>query len=132
MTVPSSTSAQVEVLDENKASYAVKVPFWQGLDLKGQIARQSRWRPVEEGADAFATTVTVQKWKRTFKVVVFRKKVMHPKELPTQPLRSRRRHLRIQRRGRQPVPGRCNRPAPSDSNASTVPDAWSGPVDAPS
>ena len=68
----------LEVLDEYKAYYAVKVPFWQGLDLKGQIARQSRWRKVEEGTDAFDTTVTVQKWKRAFRVTVFRKKVMHP------------------------------------------------------
>ena len=68
----------LEVVDKNKASYAVKVPFWQGLDLKGQIARQSRWQRVEEGTDAFATTVTVKKWTRAFRVTVFRKKVMHP------------------------------------------------------
>lgn len=68
----------LDVLDENKASYAVKVPFWQGLDLKGQIARQRRWRRVEEGIDAFETTVAVRKWKRAFRVAVYRKKVMHP------------------------------------------------------
>ena len=68
----------LEVLDENKARYAVKVPFWQGLDLKGQIAGQSLWQRVEEGVDAFATTVSVKKWKRAFPVMVYRKKVMHP------------------------------------------------------
>ncbi len=68
----------LDELDKHKASYAVKVPFWQGLDLKGQIAGQRRWRRVEEGTDAFATTVTVKKWKRTFRAIVFRKKVMHP------------------------------------------------------
>ena len=53
------------------------MPFWQGLDLKGQIARQRRWHRVEEGTDAFKTTVAVKKWKRDFRVIIFRKKVMH-------------------------------------------------------
>ena len=65
-------------LEENKASYAVKVPFWEGIGLKGQIERQSRWQKVEERTDAFATTVTVQKWQRSFRAIVYRKKVMHP------------------------------------------------------
>ena len=68
----------LNVLDGNKASYAVNVPFWQGLDLKGQIAGQRRWRRVEEGTDAFETTGAVEKWKRAFRMVVYRKKVMLP------------------------------------------------------
>jgi len=67
----------LELLSAQGAEYAIKVPFWQCLGLQGKIKSRSRWTRVEEESDSFCTTVAVKKWNRTFKVVVFRKRVHH-------------------------------------------------------
>ena len=68
----------VETLDKNKAFYAIKVPFWKGLDMQRKIRECTQWQRVEKGVDGFTSTLTVKKWKRTFNIVIFRKRVMHP------------------------------------------------------
>lgn len=68
----------VETLDKNKAFYAIKVPFWKGLDLQRKIRECTQWQRVEKGVDGFTSTLTVKKWERTFNIVIFRKRVMHP------------------------------------------------------
>ena len=54
------------------------MPFWKGLDLQRQIRECKDWQRVEKGVDGFSTTQTVKKWKRTFNITIFRKRVMHP------------------------------------------------------
>ena len=68
----------LETLDKNKAFYAIKVPFWQGLDLQRQIRECKAWQRVEKGVDGFTSTLTVKKWEDTFNIAIFRKRVMHP------------------------------------------------------
>ena len=65
-------------LQTNNASYAIKVPFWRGLDLQRQIRRCSHWQRVEKGVDGFTSTLTVKKWERTLNIAIFRKRVTHP------------------------------------------------------
>ena len=67
----------VNTLIKNKASYAIKVPFWKGLDLQHKIRQCSNWQRVEKGVDGFTSTLTVKKWKRTLNIAIFRKRVMH-------------------------------------------------------
>jgi hypothetical protein len=67
-----------ETLDAHGAQYAIKVPFWRCLDLQSQIRQRRCWQRVENGVDGFFSSVAVAKWKRTIKVVIFRKQVRHP------------------------------------------------------
>ena len=70
------------VAHKNKAFYAIKVPFWKGRDMQRKIRECTQWqrveKGVEKGVDGFTSTPTVKKWKRTFNIVIFRKRVMHP------------------------------------------------------
>ena len=67
----------INTLDTNKAFYAIKVPFWKGLDLQHKIRQCTNWQRVEKGVDGFTSTLTVKKWKHTFNIAIFRKRVMH-------------------------------------------------------
>ena len=67
----------VNTLIKNKASYAIKVPFWKGLCLQHKIRQCSNWQRIEKGVDGFTSTLTVKKWKRTLNIAIFRKRVMH-------------------------------------------------------
>ena len=67
----------MNTLIKNKASYAIKVPFWKGLDLQHKIRQCSHWQRIEKGVDGFTSTLTVKKWKRTLNIAIFRKRVMH-------------------------------------------------------
>ncbi len=67
----------LKTLIKNKASYAIKVPFWKGLDLRQQIQQRTHWQRIEKGVDGFTSTLTIKKWKRTFNIAIFRKRVMH-------------------------------------------------------
>jgi len=62
---------------EKRAEYAIRVPFYEWVDLKGVIALRERWKPVAPGIDGFFTTVSLKPWKRTLKVAIFRKRVFH-------------------------------------------------------
>ena len=66
-----------ESLDAHRAQYAIKVPFWRCLDLQSQIRQRRCWQRIEDGVDGFFSSATVNKWKRTIKGVIFRKRVMH-------------------------------------------------------
>ena len=68
----------LNTLDKNNAFYAIKVPFWRGLDLQRQIRECRQWQRVENGVDGFTSTLTVKKWKHTFNIAIFRKRVRHP------------------------------------------------------
>ena len=67
----------LKTLIKNKASFAIKVPFWKGLDLRQQIQQCTNWQRIEKGVDGFTSTLTIKKWKRTFNIAIFRKRVMH-------------------------------------------------------
>ena len=67
----------IDTIDTNKAFFAIKVPFWKGLDLQNKIRQCTNWQRVEKGVDGFTSTLTVKKWERTFNIAIFRKRVMH-------------------------------------------------------
>lgn len=65
----------LEVLTASRAEYAIKVPMWQWLGVRQKIATRRRWKRIREGLDAFSVTHRIEKWKRTERIVIFRKKV---------------------------------------------------------
>ena len=63
---------------EKRAEYAIRVPFYEWVDLKGLIALRERWKPLASGLDGFFTTLHLAPWNRTLRVAIYRKKVYHP------------------------------------------------------
>jgi len=59
--------------------YAVKVPMWKWLGLLPRIAAQKRWTRVDDYVDGFEMRLQIdqEKWDRTERVVVYRKRVSH-------------------------------------------------------
>lgn len=59
--------------------YAVKVPMWKWLGLLPRIAAQKRWTRVDDYVDGFETMLRIEaeRWDRTERVVVYRKRVSH-------------------------------------------------------
>ena len=67
----------LEELEEHKAGFALKVPFWRCLDLQSRIRARRRWQSVGDGVDGFFTSITLKKWDRRIKVAIYRKRVFH-------------------------------------------------------
>ena len=67
----------VEVLASRKAEYAIKVPFWQFLDLHSQIRKCRRWTNAGKDVQGFFTTIHIKTWDRKFRVGIFRKRIHH-------------------------------------------------------
>jgi hypothetical protein len=66
-----------EFLDGERVEYAVKVPMWKWLGLLPVIASRQRWTRVDRYVDGFAVTLHIERWGRTERVVVYRKRVSH-------------------------------------------------------
>jgi Transposase DDE domain group 1 len=66
-----------EFLDGERVEYALKVPMWKWLGLLPRIASRQRWTRVDAYVDGFATTLSIERWGRTERVVVYRKRVSH-------------------------------------------------------
>lgn len=62
---------------EKHSEYAIKVPFYRWVGLKELIHKRQRWHRVRPGLQAFETEVELPTWKRTLRVVIYRKKVYH-------------------------------------------------------
>jgi hypothetical protein len=63
---------------ESRAEYAIRVPFYQWIDLKGLVALRQRWEHIAPGLDGFFARVHLAPWKRDVQVAIYRKKVQHP------------------------------------------------------
>jgi hypothetical protein len=59
--------------------YAVKVPMWKWLGLLPKIAARKHWTRVDDYVDGFEMRLRIdqEKWDRTERVVVYRKRVSH-------------------------------------------------------
>ena len=68
-------SPVLHLLHAKKAGYAIKVLFWQSLDLKRLIQDRRRWYRTGPGVGAFETVLPV--WDLELRVVIYRKKVHH-------------------------------------------------------
>ncbi len=67
----------LSLLRTNKASYAVKVPFWRHLNLQKKIKNCDQWQRIEEGGDGFSDSLTIKAWDQEIQVFIYRKRVLH-------------------------------------------------------
>jgi hypothetical protein len=66
-----------DFLDGERVEYALKVPMWKWLGLLAVIASRQRWTRVDAYVEGFATTLKIERWGRSERVVVYRKRVSH-------------------------------------------------------
>lgn len=65
----------LELLEAKRAFYAIKVPFFKWLGLVPLIRAQTQWQPLRGGMGFFEQALEVPAWKKTLRVVVYRKSV---------------------------------------------------------
>lgn len=70
--------AVLEVLTASGVEYALRVPMWEWLDVRDRIRRRRSWSRVHDSVDAFSMPVRIERWQRTERIVVFRKKISGP------------------------------------------------------
>jgi hypothetical protein len=67
--------AVFECLSASGAEYAVRVPKWHWLGIREVMAKRKRWKRIGKRLEAFSVNHRIAKWKRTERIVVFRKHV---------------------------------------------------------
>jgi hypothetical protein len=67
----------IELLERKGAGYAIKVPFFKWLGLLPLIRQHQRWQGLREGMGCFELSLPITAWKKTLRVVVYRKRVHH-------------------------------------------------------
>ena len=64
-------------LHEARIEFAVRLPLWQWLGIREQIAERKRWTRVRDGIYGFSTVLPIAQWQMRHRVVVYRKHVHH-------------------------------------------------------
>ena len=59
------------------AGFAIKVPFWQWLDLQQRIRECRKWQRVTGEVGGFEVRLPLRPWKLELRVVIYRKRVHH-------------------------------------------------------
>lgn len=67
----------LDLLESRGAGYAIKVPFYQWLDLQSWIRDRRRWDRVNGEVACFETAMPIVPWERCLRVVIYRKRVFH-------------------------------------------------------
>lgn len=69
--------AIIDFLERRGAEYAIKVPFYPWVGLKERVQQTRTWTRVDATVSCAEHQVAVVQWGRTFRVVVYRKRVRH-------------------------------------------------------
>lgn len=64
-------------LVEEGLEFAIKVPLWEWLGIREQIASRRRWTRVDASVSGFATNLRIPQWDLTLRAVIYRKRVGH-------------------------------------------------------
>lgn len=64
-------------LENQRAEYAIKIPFYFWIGLKGIIQGRRRWTRVDSQVSCFSKVIHLKPWDRQIQVVVYRKRVFH-------------------------------------------------------
>jgi hypothetical protein len=64
-------------LENQRAEYAIKIPFYNWIGLKGIIQTRRRWTRVDSQVSCFSKVIHLEPWNRQIQVVVYRKRVFH-------------------------------------------------------
>jgi hypothetical protein len=65
----------LELLAASRVDFAMKLPMWKWLDVRDRIKRRKSWTKVHASVDGFSLRLRLKPWKRTERVVVFRKRI---------------------------------------------------------
>ena len=63
---------------QERAEFAIRVPFFKWLDLQALIRERRKWERVGVDVEGFRARVFIRSWKRTVDVAIYRKRVSHP------------------------------------------------------
>jgi hypothetical protein len=67
----------LDLLDQRGAEYVIKVPFYPWLGLKQKVAARRSWQRVDDSVSCFETRLWLEPWKRSERVVIYRKRIAH-------------------------------------------------------
>lgn len=67
--------AVLDVLEGSRVEYAMKMPMWEWLGILDRVRRRKAWTRIDDRRSAFSTNLRIEKWKRTVRVVVYRKRI---------------------------------------------------------
>jgi Transposase DDE domain group 1 len=67
----------LDLLDQRGAEYVIKVPFFPWLGLKQKVASRGSWQRVDGAVSCFETRHWIEPWKRSVRILVYRKRVAH-------------------------------------------------------
>ena len=67
--------AVLDVLEGSGVEYAMRLPMWEWLGIRERVRERKTSERVGKRLDGFSTRLRIEKWKRTVRVVVFRKKL---------------------------------------------------------
>ena len=62
---------------QHRAEYAIRVPFYQWLDLQSLVRERRRWKRIHADLHAFEAQLFIPTWNRTLRVAIYRKRVFH-------------------------------------------------------
>ena len=65
----------LELLAASGVEFAMKLPMWKWLGVRERIRQRKTWSKVHDSVDAFSLRLRLKPWKRTERVVVFRKRI---------------------------------------------------------
>ena len=65
----------LELLAASGVDFAMKLPIWKWLDVRDRIHKRKTWSKVHASVDGFSLRLRLKAWKRTERVVVFRKRI---------------------------------------------------------
>lgn len=65
----------LELLAASGVDFAMKLPMWKWLGVRERIRQRKNWSRVHASVDAFSLRLRLKPWKRTERVVVFRKRI---------------------------------------------------------
>ena len=55
----------------------MRIPLWEWLPIRGEIAKRKRWKRVAPGIDGFFFSFPIEKWGVRLRVAIYRKQVSH-------------------------------------------------------
>jgi hypothetical protein len=67
----------VTFLGAREVGYAIKVPFYQWLDLQSRIRRRRRWQRVNGEVEFFEDAMAIAPWGSYQRIAIYRKRVYH-------------------------------------------------------
>ena len=67
----------IQYLESQGAEYAIKIPFYTWVGLKGMIQERRRWKRVDRHVSCFSKVLRLEPWDQQIRVMIYRKRVMH-------------------------------------------------------